>query len=222
VRYFGEVSMQLQQLLQQGLVWQGQQHQHHDQQQFFDSGWAELNQHLGGGWLCGSVNELQVAQPFSGELALLVPLLRQLKRPSLWLNPPAQPYWPGLLHQQIQQPPLLVRTHSDEHAVWVLEQTMQSRQCGVLLAWLPKLPAAWVRRLQQCAEQHQQLVFIFSSWQASDEARAYVNRLQLQRPADKPQQGLQVGIKKRRFGWPLPPFRCPVDELLPVRRRLFT
>ena len=43
--------MQLQQLLQQGLVWQGQQQQQHHQQQFLDSGWAELNQHLGGGWL---------------------------------------------------------------------------------------------------------------------------------------------------------------------------
>lgn len=214
--------MQLQQLLQQGLVWQGQQHQPHDKHYFFDSGWAELNQHLGGGWLRGSVNELQVAQPFSGELALLVPLLRQLQRPSLWLNPPAQPYWPGLAHQQIQQSPLLVRTSSPEHAVWVLEQTMQSRQCGALLAWLPELPAAWVRRLQQSAEQHQQLLFVFSAWQASDEARAYVNRLQLQRPAHKPQLGFQVGIKKRRFGWPLPPFRCPVDQLLPARRRLLT
>ena len=134
--------MQLQQLLQQGLVWQGQQQQS-DQQYFVDSGWAELNQHLGGGWLRGSVNELQVGQQFSGELALLVPLLRQQQRPSLWLNPPAQPYWPGLLHQQVTQPPLLVRTGSEEHAVWVLEQAMQSRHCGVLLAWLPNLPAAW-------------------------------------------------------------------------------
>lgn len=213
--------MQLQQLLQQGLVWQGQQQQS-DQQHFIDTGWAELNQHLGGGWLRGSVNELQVALPFTGELALLLPLLRQQQRPSLWLNPPAQPYWPGLLYQQVVQPPLLVRTASEEHAVWVLEQAMQSRHCGVLFAWLPHLPAAWVRRLQQCAEQHQQLLFVFSAWQPNDEARAYVNRLQLHRPADKPQQGFQVGIKKRRFGWPLPPFRCPVEQLLPERRRLLT
>jgi protein ImuA len=208
--------MQLQQLLQQGLVWQGQQQQRHDQQQFVDSGWVELNQNLGGGWLRGSVNELQVAQPFSGELALLVPLLRQLQRPILWINPPAQPYLPGLLHQQIEHSPLLVRTDSHQHALWALEQAIQSRQFGVLLTWLPELSAAWVRRLQQAAEQHQQLVFIITAWQHTDEARAYVNRLQLQRCADR----FQVGIKKRRFGWPLAPFVCPIDQLLPTRRRL--
>ncbi len=205
----------LQELVSKGWVWQGQQAPLHKQaSDFIDSGWAGLNEALGGGWLRGSVNELQIERPFSGELALLLPVLRQQRQPVVWLNPPAELYAPGLQHQQLTATQLVIRETDTLRAVWALEQCLQAGQIGLVIAWLPDLAAPLVRRLQQCAERHQQLVFIMASAQPEVEARAYVNRLQLLRDGD-----FQIRILKRRYGWPLPPFPCAVDQNLPTRRR---
>ncbi|RUO76521.1 hypothetical protein [Pseudidiomarina taiwanensis] len=207
----------LHELVAKGWVWQGQDLPAQKlQQQFIESGWSELDQHLGGGWLQGSVNELQLHAPFSGELAFLMPLLQQQTRPTVWLNPPCQPYAPGLRYQQLEPDLQWCLYESDPlKAVWAIEQCLQAQQVGVVLAWLPELSAACVRRLQQTAEQQQQLVFIFTpSKTATTEARAYVNRLRLYW-----HDGLHVEILKRRFGWPLAAFRCPVEDFLPERRR---
>lgn len=208
----------LQQLVQKGWVWQGQQAPlHKAAADFMDTGWPELNAQLGGGWLRGSVNEIQIEVGFRGELGLVLPLLQQsAERPHVWVNPPAQPYAPGLqsqglmAHQQwcIQEP-------DTAKALWAIEQCLQSRSVGVVLAWLPQLNAAQVRRLQQVAEQAQQLVFIFTAWRHEPEARAYVNRMRLHW-----QDGLHIEVVKRRFGWPLPPFPCALQRLFPERRML--
>lgn len=210
----------LQELVSKGWVWQGQQAPLHKQaSDFIDSGWPELNEALGGGWLRGSVNELQIERPFSGELALLLPVLRQQRQPVVWLNPPAELYAPGLQHQQLTGTQLLIRESDTLRAVWALEQCLQAGgQVGLIIAWLPDLSAPLVRRLQQCAERHQQLVFIMAGAMARAqpqvEARAYVNRLQVWRDGD-----FQIRILKRRYGWPLPPFPCAIDQYLPTRRR---
>lgn len=206
----------LKKLVAKGWLWQGQnlppQKAEHA---FLDSGWPELNQHLGGGWLQGSVNEIQLHTPFSGELALLMPLLQQQNRPIVWLNPPAQPYAPGLRTQQLEPQQQWYLTETDpQRAVWAIEQCLQAETVGVVMAWLPELSAACVRRLQQTAEQHQQLVFIFTAKQPQSEARAYVNRLRLYW-----HDGLHIELFKRRFGWPLAPFPCAVEAYLPERRR---
>ncbi|MDX1706818.1 SulA-like leucine-rich domain-containing protein [Pseudidiomarina sp.] len=205
----------LQNLVSKGWLWQGQQTPLHKQaSDFIDSGWPELNQTLGGGWLRGSVNELQIEQPFSGELALLLPVLRQQQQPVVWLNPPAALYAPGLQHQQLTNTQLVIRETDTLRGVWALEQCLQAGQVGMIIAWLPDLSAPLVRRLQQCAERHQQLVFIMAKAQPQVEARAYVNRLQVWRD-----DNFQIRILKRRYGWPLPPFPCAVDHYLPARRR---
>ena len=102
-----------------------------------------------------------------------------------------------------------------KQALWAFEQALQSRALGAVVAWFDDLDSQAVRRLQQTAAQHEQLAFVLTPWQATTEARAYVNRLQLHW-----QQQLQVRVIKRRGGWPLPPAPCAVTQLLPERRRL--
>lgn len=207
---------QVEALVQKGWLWQGQEvPAHKAEQQFLSSGWAELDTRLGGGWLQGSVNELQVQQPFIGELALLLPLLAQPQTTALWVNPPAQPYAPGLSYQHLELHQQVVVQEPDEKlALWAAEQALQSNAIDTVLIWHTSLSATAVRRLQQAAEAHQKLAFVITPWQQQEEARAYVTRLQLER-ADS----LSVGILKRRFGWPLPAFPCGVDSRLPRRRR---
>lgn len=207
---------QVEALLQKGWVWQGQNAPlNKAENQFVSTGWHDLDQRLGGGWLQGSVNELQVQQPFIGELAVLLPLLAQPSTTALWVNPPAQPYAPGLHYQQVilnQQ--VIVNEPSDKLALWAAEQALQSRSISVVLIWSNALSAIQVRRLQQVAEAERKLVFVITPKQREEEARAYVTRLQLQRT-----DNLYISVLKRRFGWPLRAFPCAVDKHLPRRRR---
>lgn len=207
--------LQVEALVQQGLVWQGQQAPAYKAEtNFIASGWPALDDALGGGWLQGSVNEIQLTQPFIGELALLLPLLSQTTTTTLWLNPPAMPYAPGLNFQNIRLDKQLVVTETEPKlALWAAEQALQNQAIGTVLAWSHQLSAVQVRRLQQVAAAERKLVFVFAP-QQQDEARAYVTRLQLTYD-----NGLQVRVLKRRFGWPLPAFPCAVESRLPRRRR---
>ncbi|KFZ27774.1 hypothetical protein IDAT_12815 [Pseudidiomarina atlantica] len=206
----------LQELVHKGWLWQGRTAAEQiAPEQLQDSGWPELNRRLGGGWLRGALHELQVQQSFQGELALVLPVLRAQTQPCLWINPPAQPYWPGLAYQQLKCPPIWLHEQDTKQALWAFEQALQSRALGAVVAWFDDLDSHAVRRLQQTAAQHEQLAFVLTPWQATTEARAYVNRLQLHW-----QQQLQVRVIKRRGGWPLPPAPCAVTQLLPERRRL--
>lgn len=207
----------LQELVHKGWVWQGRETAEQlTSEQLVSSGWAELDRRLGGGWLRGAVHELQIQHHFQGELALLLPVLIAQEKPCLWLNPPCQPYWPGLGYQQLQQSPLWLQENDTKQALWAFEQALQSEALGVVVAWFNSIDASAVRRLQQVATKHQQLAFVITPWQQTTEARAYVNRLQLSWAAEQ----LQVAVLKRRAGWPLPAFPCNIERHLPERRRL--
>lgn len=207
---------QVEALVQKGWVWQGQNAPlHKTPNAFVSSGWHDLDKHLGGGWLQGSVNELQVQQPFIGELSLLLPILTSPTATTLWVNPPAMPYAPGLQHQRaLLQQQIIVEETNQKLALWAAEQALQSTAVEVVLMWSSALTAGQVRRLQQVAEAQRKLAFVITPWQQQDEARAYVTRLQLER-----KERLHVAVLKRRFGWPLSAFPCATDGLLPTRRR---
>ncbi|CAB0150940.1 hypothetical protein PSI9734_01380 [Pseudidiomarina piscicola] len=207
----------LQELVHKGWVWQGREAAEQiAPEQLQDTGWSDLNRRLGGGWQRGALHEIQVRQNFQGELALLLPTLRAQEKPCLWVNPPAQPYWPGLAYQQLQQAPIWLHERDTKQALWAFEQALQSEALGAVVAWFAELDSHAVRRLQQVAAKHEQLAFVITPWQTHSEARSYVNRLQL----EWQQQQLQVAVVKRRGGWPLPAAPCGVTQLLPKRRRL--
>jgi len=207
----------LQDLLTKGWVWQGLEQQTQPvAENYIASGIATLDTALGGGWLAGSMNEIQLSRSFIGELALVLPLLRR-DLPCVWLNPPAEPYAPGWSAQHIaaaQQYVLRTRTHED--ALWALQQNLQAGCMGLILAWFDDISAAAIRKLQHTAQHQHSCVFIFTPPQVQLEARAYTNRLLLSRD----QQGLQIELLKRRYGWPLPPFPGAVDADFPARRRV--
>lgn len=207
----------LQDLMAKGWVWQGQEPQTQPTaESYFPSGIASLDKALGGGWLSGSMNELQVARNFIGELALVLPLLRR-SSPSVWINPPAEPYAPGWHAQNmLSSQQYIVRTDKHEDALWALQQNLQAGCMGLVLAWFEHISASAIRKLQHTAQQQQSCVFIFTKPQAQLEARAYTNRLLLSRNG----QGLEIELLKRRYGWPLPPFPGEVDGNFPVRRRI--
>lgn len=212
---------QVEALVKQGLVWQGQQAPLHKAGvSVRTTGWPELDQRLGGGWLQGCVHELQLQQPFIGELVLLAPLLAQPNMTTLWVNPPAQPYAPGLIYQDINLAQQLVVQASDvKLALWAAEQALQSQAVELVLFWHTKaLPLAAVRRLQQAAEAAQKMVFVFTTEQPEDESRAYAMRLRLTPPSGT-HANLHVTVLKRRYGWPLPAFACAIESRLPRRRR---
>lgn len=231
-------SAAVEELLRRGLLWQGQAMPEQQQQQVVASGWRELNQYLAGGWPVGSVNELQLSQRFSGELALLLPLIKQQESTTVWLNPPALPYAAGLDYQQLDLRKQLVIQEADAKlAVWALEQAIKHPAVGLVLAWCDELTAVQVRRLQAAAEAAQNLVFILTT-SSTTEARSYVTRVQLHGLKVKSVAApthlhasnerstsvsyvpiLQFALRKRRSGWPLADLECAIPDYLPRWRQ---
>ena len=207
-------------LVRKGWIWQGQTNAIDARQQTFTStGDATLNDVLGGGWPEGAVVEVQLEQPFQGEMGLMLPALQEAsvaQVPSLWVNPPATPYPPGWeAHHLNSKYQWIVRTDTQADAYWVLQNALQAGCCRYVLYW-GQLSAAAVRQLQSLAQQQRVLLVVFCPSMVEPEARAYHTRLHLTRSST---QELQIAVKKRRFGWPLPPFSIATDSQFPARRR---
>lgn len=101
------------------------------------SGWAVLDEVLGGGWPRAALVEV-LGDAHLG-LSLLLPLLADLSLESRWLTwvaPPYLPYAPALAARGIRvERVLLVQQVSDEQALWAAEQVLKSGACSLLLAW---------------------------------------------------------------------------------------
>jgi len=125
------------------------------------SGFAQLDERLGGGWPTGVLTELLLATPGGGELQLLLPALSRLiaqpdsvrstagistNRPSsrnpsawvAWIAPPYIPYAPALMQQGLAPDAmLLVHAEKPADAMWAMEQSLRSKVCAAALCWLP-------------------------------------------------------------------------------------
>jgi len=151
------------------------------------TGFAALDAQLpGGGWPCGVLTELLLAQPGVGEMRLLAPVMagRRLGDPGvsasgtpeselcasvMWFGPPAVPCTQALQEMGVDVSRLIV-VHGREGArgaavrhllassdlLWALEQALRSAQVGVVLAWLPDRLAAQALRRLQLAAQAHQ------------------------------------------------------------------
>ena len=166
------------------------------------SGFAALDAELpGAGWPPGVLTELITREPGSGELRLLVPLMRRLgqeRRLIVMLAPPHHPYAPGLQGHGIDTRQMLVvqAPHAADR-LWAVEQTLKSGSFGCLLAWLPadRTRPEHLRRLQLAAQGAQGPVFLFRPLAAQFEATPAPLRLLL---LPRPGQQLSVQILKRR------------------------
>ena len=92
------------------------------------SGWAVLDEVLGGGWPRAALVEV-LGDAHLG-LSLLLPLLADLSLESRWLTwvaPPYLPYAPALAARGIRvERVLLVQQVSDEQALWAAEQVLDA------------------------------------------------------------------------------------------------
>jgi len=99
--------------------------------------------------------------------------------------------------------------------LWAAEQALRCADVAAVLAWLPQVRAAQLRRLHMAASQHRKLLFVMRPAQAQNESSPAVLRL-LVAPAlpgvDTPAGALQLQILKRRG----PPLTEPL--LLPERQ----
>lgn len=180
-----------------GLVWHGRQLAGQDGP-VLPTGHAALDAQLpGGGWPGAAITELLVDQPGVGELSLLLPLLQRAEagRWQVWIGPPQQPYAPALQAAGVDlESLLLINPPTPGEALWATRQALGSATCSMVLAWLPHVDAAGLRRLQLAAESGATPLFLFRPCASARQPSPAPLRLTL-----SPQHGaLRIDLLKRR------------------------
>ena len=197
----------------------------------------------GGGWPCGVLTELLLAQPGVGEMRLLAPVMAgswQAGSPTppnctsvMLFGPPAVPCAQALQQMGVDVGHLIV-VHGREGArgasmrhlltpadlLWALEQALRSGQVGVILAWLPeRLAAESLRRLQLAAQAHEGPAFMLRGIGERCKPSPAPLRLALH-PGRGPDE-IAVQVLKRRgpAGGPALHLALPPVLSAPARRR---
>lgn len=124
----------------------------------------------GGGWPYPGLIEILSAQPGSGGLRLMLPVLARLSREPrwlIWVAPPYQPYAPALQAAGIDLRHVMVIDVAPEapapgavapppagegEVLWAFEQALRYTGCGAALLWPTRLDALCLRRLQLACE----------------------------------------------------------------------
>lgn len=161
------------------------------------SGYSELDAALGGGFPRGAVCELALADTGCGELALLLPVLRQLKGTVALIAAPHVPYPPAFAAAGVAVDRLLLIDPPDAaQAQWAAEQTLRSGACAAVLLWLPATTGRAVRRLQLAAEASGAFMALLLPQAGSPAQSPAALRLEV-----KPSScGVAVSVRKRRGG----------------------
>jgi len=165
----------LKQLLQNPHIWRSEQFCLSDHQACA-TGFAALDQWIGGGWPLGVLTEFLLDAPGIGELGLVMPAMARLY-PSLlhqdqfhldktvlqvaaskpgwaaFIAPPHVPYAPALAGHGLDVSRLLVvDPHSSADALWVMEQALRSGIFTGVFGWFTDIDTYALRRLQLAAE----------------------------------------------------------------------
>lgn len=215
-------SISVDHLVTEGHVWRANRPEHQLKKSVTPTGFTELDQLLGHGWPKGELVELLYAAEGSGELYLLLPLLRQISplhavddRGGLnskgdttdslvmWVDPPHIPNGPSLQRAGIDTTRMRV-VHSERlvDRLWVLEQALRSGSCALVMGWLPRGYEKAIRRLQVAAHEGQCHSFLFRPVQAKEQHSPAPNRLVLSTKKVPSQKGVWLDVIKRRGSWP--------------------
>ncbi|MCB9831475.1 MAG: hypothetical protein H6807_03300 [Planctomycetes bacterium] len=138
------------------------------------TGWAALDQALGGGYLRAALNEIADLRAGSGLLEALLPaLLQREHRPGgptrfwAWVGRENPPYPPALAHLGFPlERWLVLRPRDLDEQLWALEQLLRSGLCRGLLSPLAGLGGrqeAALRRLQLAARDGDCTAFLLRS-----------------------------------------------------------
>jgi cell division inhibitor SulA/protein ImuA len=187
----------LEALLRHPAIWRGRSAAQVD---VVSTGFAPLDEALpGGGWPRTGLIEILVEHLGSGELYLLLPALASLTRKQsarwcAWVSPPFEPFAPALAaHGLALEKVFVART---ERPLWAFEQSLVSGACEAALAWVPRVPARDIRRLQLAAEKGRSLGVLFRPKAAARESSAAVLRLTV----EPTEQGARIALLKSRGG----------------------
>jgi hypothetical protein len=136
---------------------------------FLPTGFAELDEALGGGWHVGALNEVLVEGPGSGALEAFLPALARAHevracgdapRPRLlaWIHPTQPPYPPALAQAGFDLARwLVVRPRDARDQAWALDLALRSGACDAVVAAVSAAHGSTfgdvaLRRLQLAAE----------------------------------------------------------------------
>jgi protein ImuA len=179
-----------------------------------DTGYAALNAVLpGGGWPQGALVEVLQPQAGQHEWGLVAPALASLQAAApgkllVLTGAPSWPFGPALGARQLDMARLLCvqSARGDGPALlWATREALQCADVAAVLAWLPDVRSAHLRRLQIAAHAHNKLLFVFRTPRAQQESSPAPLRLRLEGVAAGAGQ-LRVDVFKRRG----PPLASPL------------
>ena len=193
-----EAEKNIDNLLQQGLLWRGGSAPALTDRPVLPSGFARLDESIGGGWPRGALVELLSEGP---GLSLLLPVLAGLSREARWLawvDAPWLPYAPALAARGVDvSRVLLIRGRDADQGLWAAEQALRSGNCAAVMLWPQRISTARARRLQLAAEEGDCLGVLFRSRKAIGESSMAALRLEVLPSGEK----LEVHVHKRPAGW---------------------
>jgi len=159
----------------------------------------------GGGWPVGALVEILQMPGVHNEWRLLLPALaRSGWGPVVLVGAPHVPFAPALAAQGLQASRLLrIQAAGAEARLWAVEQALRCAEVDAVLAWLPQVRSAQLRRLQMAAAEHGKLLFVMRPQSARAEASAAALRLQVEpvgavMPSGADPDALAVHVFKRR------------------------
>ncbi len=203
---------QLARLLEHPGIWRGRSA---TRRRGLSTGFAVLDEYLPDrGWPRTGLIEILVSHFGSGELPVLLPALATLTRARcarwcVWVAPPLMPFAPALAAGGIALDRMAVV--GGARPVWAFEQALGSGACDAVLAWIRRLQAREIRRLQLAAERGRTLGVLFRPRRAAREASIAVLRLAVEPLAAGVRITLLKGHSARRDTLELPwPAAWPV------------
>ena len=146
------------------------------------TGFAALDEALGGGWPQPAMIEILTDVYGIGELQLILPLLRTTLAPPLivWIDPPHEPNAVAFAQcGLLDRPHWLITTASPQDALWSMEQALKAGACAAVLAWISSITTASLRRLKLATASGQTYALLFRSSSATNEPSPAHVRLML-------------------------------------------
>jgi protein ImuA len=155
------------------------------------TGHTQLDAELpGGGWPVGALCEILQTHSAQSEWRLLLPALgaaqqgaRLLEVPGqrglasartatvVLIGPPHVPFGPALAAQGLVVQCLVwVKAQTPAERLWAAEQALRCEAVAAVLAWLPQVQSASLRRLHMAAQEHNKLLFVMRPAQAQAES----------------------------------------------------
>lgn len=147
-----------------------------------------------------------------GEVSAFISTYMSIAKSKLFVmvNPPALVNSSWLASQAIDlDRVVIVAPTQTEDNLWVAEQCLKSRACGVVLVWHESLDTRCARRLQVAAKQNTCLCVVYEYKQQTSQALPI--NLDLQASSHK--QGISVDILKQLNGWPTSSLVLPFPHI---------